>query len=87
LPHKWEPRQRFIDPACQAFFEKRSLIDRSGTFHDQKTLWDQWTEGRCLAPGTNAKLFTTPSFEALPGPHAWLNGGTFIGTLELATVE
>ena len=41
----------------------------------------------CAAPGTNAKLFTTPSFEAPLGPHAWLNGGAFIGTLELATVE
>ena len=41
----------------------------------------------CTDPGTKAKLFTTPTFEAPLGPHAWLNGGAFIGTLELAKVE
>jgi hypothetical protein len=41
----------------------------------------------CEAPGPNTKLFTTPVFEAPLGPHAWLNGGAFIGTLDLATVD
>jgi Protein of unknown function (DUF3237) len=39
----------------------------------------------CGDPGvTQANLFTTPTFEAPLGPHAWLNGGAFIGTLELS---
>jgi len=41
----------------------------------------------CASPGSNTRLFTTPTFEAPLGPHAWLNGGAFIGTLELATVD
>jgi Protein of unknown function (DUF3237) len=41
----------------------------------------------CAAPGARARFFTTPSFEAPLGPHAWLNGGAFIGTLELAKLD
>jgi Protein of unknown function (DUF3237) len=41
----------------------------------------------CASPGSNTRLFTTPTFEAPLGPHAWLNGGAFIGTLEIATVD
>jgi hypothetical protein len=41
----------------------------------------------CASPGLNTRLFTTPTFEAPLGPHAWLNGGAFIGTLELATID
>jgi hypothetical protein len=41
----------------------------------------------CASPGSNTRLFTTPTFEVPLGPHAWLNGGAFIGTLELATVD
>ncbi|HEX4002465.1 MAG TPA: DUF3237 domain-containing protein [Candidatus Acidoferrales bacterium] len=37
----------------------------------------------CSAPGADARFFTTPTFEAPLGPHAWLNGGVFIGTLEV----
>ncbi|MGA8873318.1 MAG: DUF3237 domain-containing protein, partial [Candidatus Acidiferrales bacterium] len=38
----------------------------------------------CAKPGSNIRFFTTPTFEAPLGPHAWLNGGAYIGTLELA---
>ncbi len=38
----------------------------------------------CTSPGAEAQLFTTPTFEAPLGPHAWLNGGAYVGTLELA---
>jgi len=41
----------------------------------------------CASPGANIRLITTPTFEAPLGPHAWLNGGAFVGTLELATVD
>jgi hypothetical protein len=41
----------------------------------------------CASPGSNTRLITTPTFEAPLGPHAWLNGGAFVGTLELATVD
>lgn len=41
----------------------------------------------CASPGSNARLITTPTFEAPLGPHAWLNGGAFVGTLEFATVD
>jgi hypothetical protein len=41
----------------------------------------------CAKPGSNIRVFTTPTFEAPLGPHAWLNGGAFVGTLELATVD
>jgi len=41
----------------------------------------------CVAPGSDAKLFTIPTFEAPLGPHAWLNGGAFIGTLEVTKIE
>jgi hypothetical protein len=41
----------------------------------------------CASPGANIRLITTPSFEAPLGPHAWLNGGAYVGTLELATVD
>lgn len=39
----------------------------------------------CAKPGAHAKIFTTPTFEAPLGPDAWLNGGAYIGTLEVAT--
>jgi Protein of unknown function (DUF3237) len=41
----------------------------------------------CAKPGANARFFTTPRFEAPLGPYAWLNGGAFIGTLELAKLD
>jgi len=41
----------------------------------------------CASPTANTRLITTPTFEAPLGPHAWLNGGAFVGTLELATVD
>jgi len=41
----------------------------------------------CASPGSNTRLITTPTFEAPLGPHAWLNGGAFVGTLELATLD
>ena len=41
----------------------------------------------CAAPGADARLFTTPTFEAPLGPHAWLNGGVFIGTLEVTKYD
>jgi len=41
----------------------------------------------CAAPGANARLFTAPTFEAPLGPHAWLNGGAFIGTLEVTKYD
>jgi len=41
----------------------------------------------CASPVSNMRLCTTPTFEAPLGSHAWLNGGVFVGTLELATVE
>jgi hypothetical protein len=41
----------------------------------------------CANPGASTKLFTTPTFEAPLGPHAWLNGGAYIGTLEMAKLD
>jgi Protein of unknown function (DUF3237) len=41
----------------------------------------------CATPGAKARLFTTPTFEAPLGPHAWLNGGAFIGTLEVTKYD
>jgi Protein of unknown function (DUF3237) len=41
----------------------------------------------CASPGSNERLITTPTFEAPLGPHAWLNGGAFVGTLEVTTVD
>jgi hypothetical protein len=41
----------------------------------------------CAAAGSNAKLFTIPAFEAPLGPHAWLNGGAFVGTLEVTKID
>jgi hypothetical protein len=41
----------------------------------------------CGKPGPNIRFFTTPTFEAPLGPHAWLNGGAYIGTLELAKLD
>lgn len=41
----------------------------------------------CAKPGSNIRFFTTPTFEAPLGPHAWLNGGAFVGTLELAKLD
>jgi hypothetical protein len=41
----------------------------------------------CASPGANIRLITIPTFEAPLGPYAWLNGGAYIGTLELATVD
>jgi Protein of unknown function (DUF3237) len=38
----------------------------------------------CTFPGAATQLFTTPTFEAPLGPDAWLNGGAYVGTLELA---
>jgi hypothetical protein len=41
----------------------------------------------CTFPGAATQLFTTPSFEAPLGPDAWLNGGAYVGTLELAKLD
>jgi len=41
----------------------------------------------CTFPGAEKQLFTTPTFEAPLGPHAWLNGGAYVGTLELAQFD
>lgn len=41
----------------------------------------------CAKPGSNIRFFTTSTFEAPLGSHAWLNGGAFVGTLDLATVD
>lgn len=41
----------------------------------------------CTFPGAGTQLFTTPSFEAPLGPYAWLNGGAYVGTLELAKLR
>jgi hypothetical protein len=41
----------------------------------------------CTAPGAETQLFTIPMFEAPLGPHAWLNGGAYVGTLELAKLH
>jgi hypothetical protein len=38
----------------------------------------------CAAPGQRIKFLTTPRFEAPLGPDAWLNGGAYVGTLELS---
>jgi len=37
--------------------------------------------------GTHDALFTTPVFEAPRGKHDWLNGGAYVGTLELTKVD
>jgi hypothetical protein len=36
------------------------------------------------APG---RLLTTPVFEAPVGPYEWLNGGAYVGTLDVTTAE
>ncbi|MGH9739471.1 MAG: DUF3237 domain-containing protein [Candidatus Acidiferrales bacterium] len=41
----------------------------------------------CAKPGAHPKIFTTPTFEAPLGPEGWLNGGAYIGTLELAKLD
>lgn len=41
----------------------------------------------CTARGAETQLFTVPTFEAPLGPHAWLNGGAYVGTLELAKLH
>ena len=41
----------------------------------------------CTAAGAESQLFTIPTFEAPLGPHAWLNGGAYVGTLELAELH
>jgi hypothetical protein len=41
----------------------------------------------CSTPGDKTQLFTTPTFEAPLGPHAWLNGGAYVGTVELAKLH
>ncbi|MDE3109661.1 MAG: DUF3237 domain-containing protein [Acidobacteriota bacterium] len=41
----------------------------------------------CASSGANTRLFTRPTFEAPLGPHAWLNGGAYVGTLELAKLD
>jgi len=41
----------------------------------------------CAPPSANARLITAPTFEAPLGPHAWLNGGAYVGTLEVTTVD
>ncbi len=37
--------------------------------------------------GKDSAWFTNPSFEAPIGPHDWLNGGAFVGTLQGTTVD
>ena len=37
--------------------------------------------------GKQPKLFTVPTFEAPKGPHDWLNGGAFVGTVQVTTVD
>ena len=37
--------------------------------------------------GKDPKWLTTPSFEAPKGPHDWLNGGAFVGTLQGTTLD
>lgn len=34
-----------------------------------------------------ARILTTPSFEAPVGPYDWLNGGAYVGTLDVTTVD
>jgi hypothetical protein len=41
----------------------------------------------CAFPGAETQLFTTPSFEAPLGRYAWLNGGAYVGTLQLAKLQ
>jgi len=41
----------------------------------------------CESPASNTRLITTPTFEAPLGPYAWLNGGAYVGTLEVTTVD
>ncbi len=41
----------------------------------------------CASAGKDAKIFTTPRFEAPLGPYEWLNGGAYIGTLDPATID
>ena len=41
----------------------------------------------CATPGQQTQLFTTPKFEAPLGRYAWLNGGAYVGTLELAKLH
>jgi hypothetical protein len=41
----------------------------------------------CTFSGAETQLFTTPSFEAPLGRYAWLNGGAYVGTLELAKLR
>jgi len=41
----------------------------------------------CTSPGAESQLFTMPTFEAPLGPDAWLNGGVYVGTLELAKLH
>lgn len=37
--------------------------------------------------GTRTALLTAPVFEAPKGPHDWLNGGVYVGTLEVTKVD
>ena len=41
----------------------------------------------CTFPGAATQLITVPTFEAPLGPDAWLNGGAYVGTLELAKLH
>lgn len=45
-------------------------------------------QGRfCAGPGANNRIITVASFEAPLGPHAWLNGGAYVGTLEVTKFD
>lgn len=37
--------------------------------------------------GHRDQLFTSPTFEAPKGKYDWLNGGAFVGTLEVTTID
>jgi hypothetical protein len=37
--------------------------------------------------GKEGRLLTTPAFEAPQGAYEWLNGGAYVGTLDVATIE
>lgn len=41
----------------------------------------------CTGPVANKRIITVASFEAPLGSHAWLNGGAYVGTLELAKFD
>lgn len=37
--------------------------------------------------GKQSRLLTSPKFEAPNGPYKWLNGGAYVGTLALETID